>query len=241
MYGCSCRRSKTGSPIARIGATAASASAEVAAVADAIAQIRSPCHSGGHERRGRRAEQDQARGQLARRLGRDRPVRAQELLGPFERPCDEAAEHGRADLVQAERERGDDAEVGAGPANGPEQVFVLVAARAPDAAVGGDDLDLEQVVDRPAEAAREVAEAAAEGETGHADLGEEAERGGEAVTLGRAVDVARGGSRAGRWRSGRRDRPRPRAAATCRSSRRRRRAPCRRCCGRRRAPRAARP
>ena len=63
-------------------------------------------------------------------------------------------------------------------------------AGAPDAAVGGDDLDLDQVVDRPPEAARQVAEAAAERQARHADLGDEPERRGEPVELGLAVDVA---------------------------------------------------
>ena len=87
--------------------------------------------------------------------------------------------------------RRDDAEVGAGAADRPEQVGVLVAVRrARIAAVGGDDLDRHQVVDRPAEAAGEVAEAAAERQAGDADLGEEAEHGGEPVLLRRPVDVA---------------------------------------------------
>ena len=59
----------------------------------------------------------------------------------------------------------------------------------PDLAVGGDDLDLLEVVDRPAEAARQVAEAAAEREAGDADLGDEAEHGRQPVLLRRPVDV----------------------------------------------------
>ena len=112
MYGCSCSRSTTGSPSARIGASASSASAQVAAVADghgadplAVPLLR-------HERRGGRAQEDQPHG-AARAAPRSVivAVRAQDLVGALERPGDQAAVDGRADLVQAEREPGDDAEV----------------------------------------------------------------------------------------------------------------------------------
>ena len=56
-------------------------------------------------------------------------------------------------------------------------------------AVRGDDLDLLEIVDRPAEPTRQVAEAAAERQAGHADLGDEAEHGRQPVLLRRAVDV----------------------------------------------------
>ena len=62
-------------------------------------------------------------------------------------------------------------------------------------AVGADDLGLDQVVGRPAEPAGQVAEAAAEGEAGHADLGDEPERGGQAVGLGGPVDVGQPAAR----------------------------------------------
>ena len=51
-----------------------------------------------------------------------------------------AAEHDRADRVQPEVERGDDAEVAAAAAQPPEQVGVLVGRRGHHAAVGRDDL-----------------------------------------------------------------------------------------------------
>ncbi len=144
----------------------------------------------GDERRRRRAEEDQERRQLPRRLRRELAVGLEHLLGLLERPRDEAALHHRPDLVQPEREAGDDAQVRAGAAHRPEEVGVLVAARPADPPVGRHDLDLEQVVDRPAEPARQIAEAAAQGEAGDSDLRDEAERGGKAVALGRAVDVA---------------------------------------------------
>ena len=151
-------------------------------------------------------------------------VGVEDLGGALERPRDQAAEDGRADLVQAEGELGDDAEPRAGAAQRPEQVGVLVAARPADLPVGGDDLDLEQVVDRPAEAAREVAEPAAERQAGDADLREEAERRRPGRAPGSRGRRRRAGSRSARSRCARPGRRRPRAGPTCRSSGRRRRA-----------------
>ena len=79
--------------------------------------------------------------------------------------------------------------IAAGAADRPEEIGVLVAAGGADLAVRGDDLDLLEVVDRPAEAARQIAEPAAEGEAGDADLGDEAEHRREPVLLRRPVDV----------------------------------------------------
>jgi hypothetical protein len=91
--------------------------------------------------------------------------------------------------VQPEREACDDTEVGAGDADRPEQVGVLVTARPADPAVGRHDLDLEQAVDRPAEAPGQVAEASAEREAGDAYLGEEPQHGRQPVFLRRTIDV----------------------------------------------------
>ena len=91
--------------------------------------------------------------------------------------------------MQTEREPRDDAEVAPATSESPEQVGVLVAVGGANLAVGGDDLDFLEVVHRPAEAAGQVAKAAAEREAGHADLGDEAEHGREPVFLSRPVDV----------------------------------------------------
>ena len=67
-------------------------------------------------------------------------------------------------VVAAEGERGDDAEVAAAAAQRPEQVAGATSALARDErAVGEDDVGREQVVDGQAEAAGQVADAAAEG------------------------------------------------------------------------------
>ena len=171
-----------------------------------MAQICWPCHSSGTKGAGgawrRISHTASSRGASAG----DRPVGAEDLVGPLERPGDQPAVDGRADLVQAEREPGDDAEVAAAAAERPEQVGVLVAVGGADLAVGGDDLDLLEVVDRPAEAARQVAEPAAEGQAGDADLGDEAEHGRQPVLLRRPVDVLEQTARARRARAWRPDR-----------------------------------
>src|SRR6266511_5313649 len=83
-----------------------------------------------------------------------------------ERPADDAAEHQRADRVEPVLERGDDAEVAAPTAQRPKQLGVGVLAAGEVAAVGRHDFRCDEVVAAESEAAREPAEAAAEGETG---------------------------------------------------------------------------
>ena len=97
-----------------------------------------------------------------------------------------------ADVVAAERERGDDAEVAAAAAQGPEQVTVGVLAGGHERAVGQDDVGGEEVVHGEAEAAGQVADAAAEGQAGHAGGGQEPGRGGHAERDGRVVDISPG-------------------------------------------------
>jgi hypothetical protein len=68
----------------------------------------------------------------------------------------------RADGMELELERRHDAEVRAGAAHAPEELRLLLRARADDVAVCCDELDLEQVVDRQAVLAHEPADAGAE-------------------------------------------------------------------------------
>ena len=110
------------------------------------------------------------------------------------------------DRVQLERELGDDAEVAAAAAQAPEQVGVLVVGRGHDAAVGGHDLGLDQVVAREAELALEPPAAAAEGEAGDAGAGHAPAGDGEPVLLGRGVELAPGAAPRRRVRSARRRR-----------------------------------
>ena len=135
---------------------------------------------GGHEERDGRE-----------RLGRVRGGRLEAAQDLARRRQEQRAAEDHADRVEAELEAGDDAEVAAAAADRPEQVGVLGLAGDHDAAVGGDDLDRHERVDRQAVLADEPADAAAEGQAGDADAARVAERGREAV-LGRRGGVLAG-------------------------------------------------
>ena len=124
------------------------------------------------------------------RFGGEVPVEAQHVGGVVGRPEDGSGHHGRADGVQSEPERGDDAEVAAAASQRPEQIRVFVGGRPDDAALGGDHLGGKQVVDGEPVLAHEEADAAAEGEPGDAGVAHDAAGGGQTVGLRLVVDVA---------------------------------------------------
>ena len=97
-------------------------------------------------------------------------ARAQRRARPVPRVDERAGEHERADAVRAELEPRHDREVPAAAAQRPEQVGMLVGARAHLLAVGEDDVGRAQRVDREAVPAHEPAEAAAEGEPADAGV-----------------------------------------------------------------------
>jgi hypothetical protein len=107
-----------------------------AGVADAEAQDGPAVEALGDERERRRQAQVEDRGQLVGRAGDEGAVLAQDLGSVVEGVVDRAREDG-ADVVQAVLERGRDAEVPAAPAQAPEQLGVLVGARADPVAVDG--------------------------------------------------------------------------------------------------------
>ena len=72
-------------------------------------------------------------------LGQELAVDREDLGGLLDRPERRAADDG-VDVVQAEHERGDDAEVAAAAADRPEEVGVLVGAGADALAVGEHDV-----------------------------------------------------------------------------------------------------
>ena len=148
----------------------------------------------GERRRGRDGDQPDPAAQLLGQRRQQLPVPAHHLGG-----VGEVVEHGAADdravladVVAAERERGDDAEVPAAAAQRPEQVGVGVFAGGHEGAVGEHDVGGQQVVHGEAEAAGQVADAAAERQAGHAGGPDEAGRGGHAERHGRVVDVTPG-------------------------------------------------
>ena len=104
--------------------------------------------------------------------------------------------------VEAELERGDDAEVAAAAAQRPEQLGVVVGVGADELAVGGDELDRGQAVGLQAVAAGEPAHAAAERVAGDADVGRGAVQRDQAVRGGGVDDVLPQRRRRRRGRSG---------------------------------------
>ena len=81
------------------------------------------------------------------------------------------------------------------PRSAQKRSGMLGLAGGDEAAVGQHDVGFEQVVDRQAVLAREVAGAAAEGQAGDAGGRDDAERHGQAEGVGGMVDVARRAAR----------------------------------------------
>ena len=133
--------------------------------------------------------------ELARGRGDEVAVDAQHLGALLDRPERRPGDH-RVDVVEAERELRDDAEVAAAAADRPVEVRVLVGARADALAAREHHLGREQVVDRQPALAGQVPEAAAEGQAADAGGRDDPARGREAVLVGGGVDLAPGAAAA---------------------------------------------
>ena len=118
-------------------------------------------------------------GVLAQRRGR--------LLRLVDRDPDA---HHRAEVVGAEGEAGDDAEVAAAAAQRPEQLGVLARADLDHLAARQHELKGDEVVAGEAVLAGEPADPAAERQAGHPGLGHDPGRDDQPVRRGRGVDVA---------------------------------------------------
>lgn len=103
-----------------------------------------------------------------------------------------AEEDLRPDRVKAELERGHHPEVAAAAAHGPEEVGVLVRAGGPQPAIGGDDVDRDEVVAAEAMLSAQMAVAAAQREARDPGGRDVAVRRGEAEDLRLAIDIAPG-------------------------------------------------
>ena len=126
---------------------------------------------------------------LVRQLGAPFAIEAQDGRRLLHRPEDRPGEDDRADVVQAEFELGDDAEIAAAAAQAPEQVGVLGLARLHELAVGRHQVDRQEVVDRHAVLALEPSDAAAEREAGDARVGDDAAGGREPEGLRLAIEL----------------------------------------------------
>ena len=136
----------------------------------------------------RRGEVEEGAARPVRRGGHQVPVRAHDfgpVLGAVQQ---HHVGHG-GQLVQIQREGGDDAEVSAAAVQGPEELGILVEARVDGAAVRRHQFGGHQVVAGQAEAALQPAGAAAEHEAAHAGGGDPATGGRQAVRLGGPVQI----------------------------------------------------
>ena len=116
-----------------------------------------------------------------------------EQVGSDRRGVDEHAreDEGRK-RVEAEVERGDDTEVAATTAHTPEQFRIRGLRRDHLAPVGGDHLDLDEIVAREPELPLDPTAAAAEGESGDARRRCPSTGDDEAVLTGRGIELTPG-------------------------------------------------
>ena len=118
-----------------------------------------------------------------RRIGREfvrrrlckRPVELQQIRGAIPRMDDQPSQHHR-DRMQPVFERGDDAEVAAATAQGPEQIGMLVGADAQHLSLGGHQFEGHDIVAGEAVFPCEPADTAAERQACNAGLRDHARR-----------------------------------------------------------------
>ncbi len=129
--------------------------------------------------------------EVLRRLGDEVAIPPHDLGGLVNRPEGRPADH-RADRMQPEEERRDDAEVAASTPDRPKEIRMLVGVGRDKAAIGQDDVHGQQVVDGQAIFARQVTQAATKGKAADAGGGDEAARCRHSEGVGGVVDLAPG-------------------------------------------------
>ena len=150
----------------------------------------------GDERCGRRTHAGDDDVQLVRER-RDHVLgEPEDLRRASDRPEKEAELHHRTHRVQPEVESGDDAEVAAAAADGPEQVRVLVSRDVPDATVSGDHFRRHQVVHRQSVLPGQPPHPAAEGQAADPGVADDPCGDGEAVCLRGLLALGQGGTAA---------------------------------------------
>jgi len=92
--------------------------------------------------------------------------------------------------MEPELEGGDNAKVPAPAPYTPEQVCVLIGTYFEDSALGGDEIDGDQIVARKPVLMRQPADTTTECESCHAGMGDNARRGSQAEGLCRTVEVS---------------------------------------------------
>src|SRR3954452_16533437 len=103
--------------------------------------------------------------------------------------ADETARDHRSDVMEAKFKRGRDPEIAAAAPDGPEQVWVFVLARSPNAAVGGDQLHGRKIVERQTVLAHQPSDTAAERQASDPGRRHHSSGGGQAVQLRLTVEL----------------------------------------------------
>ena len=117
-----------------------------------------------------------------------------ELAGPVDRMLHGPERDRMVERVEPELEGRDDAVVRARSADAPEQVGVLVLGRVHEPAVGGDELDREQVVERQPELPHQPSHPAAQRQAGDPGVRDDPDRADQAEALSSVVEVAEEGA-----------------------------------------------
>ena len=145
----------------------------------------------GDERQRRRDLVRREAAELLGRVGDELAVEPEQVAGLVQ-----LEEHRPAvdvlDRAEPELERRDDAEVAAAAPDRPEEVGVVLLAGDVEGAVTGHHVGGQQVVEGEAETAREVADAAAEGQPADTGGRDDAARRGQPERVRRGVEVAPG-------------------------------------------------
>src|SRR5215831_7022474 len=138
----------------------------------------------------RSATEDQQAAELVWRSGCDFPVLMDNVPRFCHRMHNQAAPNSRTMSVRPEFERRYDAKVATTTAQGPEQIGVFRFARPTKSAVGGDNVDRNQVIRRVSELARGPAEAPTQGEACHTRIRYDPARNDQTERLSLVVNVA---------------------------------------------------
>jgi len=140
----------------------------------------------GHERGRRGGVERGQRGHLIGQVGGP-PVVLGEHLGATVTPVQHEPTQHRGHRMPAEGERRDDTEVAAAAADRPEQLRMLILVGDHRGPVGGDQLDLHQVVAAVPVPAGQPPDATAEGQTADPGRGDHPAGGGQPMYSGRGV------------------------------------------------------
>src|SRR5581483_4528706 len=120
------------------------------------------------------------------------PIELEQTACAIDWVNDGTSRDGRAYRMQLVFEGGDNSEVSAPAANGPEQVRLLVPAGPQDFAVRSDKVDGSEIVEGETIFAHQPAQPAAKGESGDPRAGDHSARDRQAVQLGLAIELSPG-------------------------------------------------